>query len=69
MKNDITTIREALRTDKRTIYEIAKQAGLSNTILATFKNSSTKSLSTETLVALVPVLLPGHAFGLHKTES
>lgn len=63
-QEDIAAIRAVLRTDTRTTYEIARLAGLSNTVVAAFRLSDTKVLSVPTLKQLVPVIMPGRNYGI-----
>lgn len=63
-KSDMENVRDALRKDARTSYEIARLSGLSNTVVAAFRLSDTKVLSVPTLKQLVPVIMPGRNYGI-----
>jgi hypothetical protein len=68
-KNQIDTVRGALVCDMRTTYAIAKASGVSELVIGHFRTGRRESVSTKTLITIVPHVMPGMAFGLHKVEA
>lgn len=69
MEKQLETVREALKSDPRTTYRIAKDSGVQMSTLQRFRGKIQHDLTKETLAKLVPHVMPGHAFGLHAMPS